>query len=59
MRRTGIKYRERKKGKRMNEEFEKKEECNVLHVFGKILKINNMSLKIFKHEIFGVRRRKA
>jgi len=52
-------YTKREKGKWMNEEFEKKEECNVLHEFGKFLKINNMSLKIFKHEIFGVRRRKA
>ena len=37
----------RKKGKSMNEEFEKMEECNVLQEIGKILKINIMSRKNF------------
>ena len=37
-----------KEGKLMNEEFEKEKERNVLHVTGKVLKINNVSRKYFK-----------
>jgi len=36
MRRTEIKLT-KKRGKLMNEEFEKKEDYNMLHEFGKIL----------------------
>jgi hypothetical protein len=40
MRMIEIKYTERKTGKWMDEEFERKEQYKVLHEIGKFLKVN-------------------